>query len=87
MRRVEMGCAGEVSEPRKPKKVRGEWLRNLEWELACAVTLLDADGKLDSLATEATNGVGDEVAILYAGKLVEWAGLKDTPKGRVVTVR
>ena len=75
MRRVEMGSSGEISEPRKPKKVCGEWLWNLEWELACAVTLLDADGKLDSLATEATNGVGDEVAILYAGKLVEGARL------------
>ena len=82
-----MGSPGEVSEPRKPKKVRGEWLRNLEWELACAVTLLDADGKLDSVATEATNRVGDEVAILQAGKLVEGAGLQDTTQGCVVAVR
>ena len=59
-----MGSPGEVSEPSKPKKVRGEWLRNLEWELACAVPLLNADGKFDSVATEATNGVSDEVAIL-----------------------
>jgi hypothetical protein len=82
-----MGSPGEVLEPRKPKKVRGEWLRNLEWELACAVTLLDADGKLNSVATEATNGVSDEVAILQAGKLVEGAGLQDTTQGCVVAVR
>jgi len=82
-----MGSPGEVSEPRKPKKVRGKWLRNLEWELACAVILLDADGKLDSVTTEATNGVGDEVAILQAGKLVEGARLQDTTQGFVVAVR
>ena len=64
MRRVEMGSSGEIWEPRKPKKVCGEWLWNFEWELACAVTLLDADGKLDSLASEATNRVNDEEAIL-----------------------
>ena len=68
-----MRSPGEVLESRKPKKIRGEWLRDLEWELSCAVTLLDANSKLDSLATEATNGVNNEVAILYAGKLVEWA--------------
>ena len=59
-----MGSSAEISEPRKPKKVCGEWLWNLEWELACAVTLLDADGELDSLASEATNRVNDEEAIL-----------------------
>ena len=82
-----MRSSGKVWEPRKPKKVRGERLRNLEWELACAVTLLDADGKLDSVAVEATNGVDDEVAIVQAGKLVKGAGLQDTTQGNVVVVR
>lgn len=65
-----MGSPGEVSQPRKPKKVRGEWLWNFEWELTCAVTLFDANGKFDSVATETKNRVGNEVAILQARKLV-----------------